>query len=362
MFNRVLGNVCFNQSVVVKNYEYFSNYCCNGLCRIEVGGKQAELIDYFPGENMDELNLFSGVHYYNDKLIFIPSKAESIYVYGMIEKTFTKIELESKYKLNKYYKGNHKFESSFLINKIIYMFGCTFPGIVKLDLETMKLSYIDICFEGDFSNGFFYKVAKRGDVIWCPCMSFPVVMKYDTSDDSANTIVVETSNSGFSNIELFDENAYITGRGIDSHAIVKLNVITNECKDIVIPETCNCINLLGEIVRAEDQLFFFSEAGEHVYRLCPNDKLSICNTLDPVLSDENTFIIGSKLNGSAIEFFTTKDQQYYTYEFRSEKVIAKTVELVANSEIICKNLLEEVKNQGIIIEGGYLLKDFISAV
>lgn len=362
MSKKVLGNICFNKSILVNGYEYFSNYSGNGICRIKEGENQAELIDIFPDEKIDEVNLFSGIHYYNDNLFFVPSRASNIFIYNLKNGVFSKIRLNNEYQNHKYYKENHKFESSFLIGNNIYMFGCTFPAIVKLNMDTLEVIYIDIGIEGDFSKGFFYKGTIKENIIWCACMSFPVVLRFDTSDDSIKAINIETSNSGFSSIAFIDDCAYITGRGNNANAVVKYCINSNKCKDIIINEKNSANNPFGEIVRYDRRMFIFPEESKHIYFLNSDDKITICGELDSILEEGNSFIIGVQIKESSLEFFTTKNQQHHKYDLQKKITSSKEIELIADDEIRSRYLSKVIRNQRIICEGKYTIKDFISSI
>lgn len=362
MGKRVIGNVCYKQSVYYKNYEYFSQYCGNGLCRRRIGDNQAELISIFPDEKQDEIDLFSAVHLYNDKLYFVPSKARHIGVFDLLDNSISVAVIEKNFENLKYYDERHKFESSYLIDNYLYMIGCTYPGIVKVNLDSMEMETINIDIKGDFGKGYFYKGGIYNGYIWCPCMSMPIILKVNLSDDTLSKKCIKTSVSGFSSIAFDNDYAYLTGRGENPNAIVKYSLVDDISKDILCDEQKEAANPFGEILKCGNRLFAFPEAGSNIYTINADDQITILEEAKSILGAENTFTIGCRLIGTSLEFFTTRDQRHHIYDLMNGVLSSESIDLLADDDVRVRQLSALIKDKPIILEGEYTIGDFISSI
>lgn len=362
MCEKRIGKACFNQSVQFEKLIFFSNYIENGLCCMELNSNSARLIELFPNESLEEINLFSGIHLYDSQLFFVPSKAKNIVGYDLRNKTFSEYSIEELYKDVGWFSDRHKFECSYLIGDALYMIGCTFPGILKFNLLSKKISYLGFEQQGDFEEGYFYKGSLKDGFIWCACMSHPKVLKLNTANDSISIIDIQTKASGFSSLILLNEFIYLTGRGNVSNVIVKYNMSTGETKEIQFEQKEHLLNPLGEIVSHGDELYFFPEADSHIYHLDNDDKLQIVELADSVLEDHSSFTIGCRNIGKHIGFFTTETQMFHEIDPTNGSLDSKEICLMARDSICRKKIVSAMERDGIVNEGKYSVEDFIASI
>lgn len=181
-------------------------------------------------EGVDEQNLsqYFDVCLCGKNLVFIPGWQDSccpiIKVYNTDTQEMKKVQLQEKEKTWNSY-GNSLFTKGIAIGKYAYMFGCSYPAIVRLDSETGEVNYIEdwvhlIDDNGieESLNGFFNirQVVFDGLYLYAACSFINGVIKIDTKTLEYTLNLVECGMNSFFNITKVDENIFAIGcyRGI----------------------------------------------------------------------------------------------------------------------------------------------------
>lgn len=116
-------------------YLWFSNNVFNGLFRMNLITKQIQFVDFFPEESIYLYSAHKKCISYNNKLVFLPARANHIHVYDLVLEKFYTILIEGEKK--------DIVADAVLVDKYIYILpfykGC---DMWKLDMETLQLTRV----------------------------------------------------------------------------------------------------------------------------------------------------------------------------------------------------------------------------
>lgn len=110
----------------------------NGLYKINTKTFKPEFVGRFPNVKVDGQFLFSAPVECNGKLYFSPFNADGIGVYDKRSGEFSFIPLS-----RKLFGHPRKFDTAFVYGNFIFFIGYYIYCIMKLDIETHKITYID---------------------------------------------------------------------------------------------------------------------------------------------------------------------------------------------------------------------------
>lgn len=133
------------ENIVKANGSYwFTSIGYNGLFKLDEGTDTAEFVGCFSGEQ-DAGRLYLDIVQYQDKLFFVPLKADAIAVYCMDTKEFLRIPIqqpsEDMHDGVKYFSSS-KFTFATVWGDNLYLFPSTYPAIIKLNTESYETEYL----------------------------------------------------------------------------------------------------------------------------------------------------------------------------------------------------------------------------
>ena len=107
----------------------------NGICEIDKKTLCGKIIKNFESESLADIDLYSHIEKVRNTLIFTPGMAEKIAVYNLDLQSLSYISLKI---LDRCYKENPfdiKFWNTLQYQSDIYMFGYSYPAIIKIRSE-----------------------------------------------------------------------------------------------------------------------------------------------------------------------------------------------------------------------------------
>lgn len=129
----------FSEDVVkVGNLLYLFGTDINMLYSINLENDEVTFIGKIPEENILKRRLVSKMMYWDNKLYLLPLSSNNIWIYSVLDKTWTKIEIEE-YENN---WANSYFRNAIIYKHHMFIFGGYYPAILILDLEIHKIKYI----------------------------------------------------------------------------------------------------------------------------------------------------------------------------------------------------------------------------
>ena len=144
----------FETFIEAKGYCWFASVFYNGLFRfsalecLEMKNDisvNAEFVGIFPREN-NRQRLWSWIESYDEYLIFVPLCADNITIYNIERNEFITFPIKEPENLTVYtisYNNMAKFSTCIKRDNSIVFLPYTYPAIVVLNFETMKLVYYE---------------------------------------------------------------------------------------------------------------------------------------------------------------------------------------------------------------------------
>lgn len=209
----------------------------NALCEIDLIRNSAKILTTYP------FGAYRGVIKQGTKIYLYPEFANNIAIYDMETGNTRYIPLvEYDHKWNMRQKNIAKFITAYSDGTAIYMLGYSFPVIVKLELETEKLIYIDSCMKeidsatepnswiGYFAEGCLF----HEDRVFIPISSMKGILEIDRNSNEASILTVDTEAEGLIGAAYEDDCIWIAGRGRNSYQLIqyKLDTKENRCIDL----------------------------------------------------------------------------------------------------------------------------------
>ena len=113
----------------------------NGLCSIDLKTNHIKYVSYIESEKPEELNLYSDIIKYDNKLVLTPCDAKEIAIYDLKSNTWEKISIN---KQNNQLGSIEKFLfcKSVVVGDNAYFIPWRFPAILKLNLKTLNITYL----------------------------------------------------------------------------------------------------------------------------------------------------------------------------------------------------------------------------
>lgn len=186
---------------VIDDKLWFSLSQANGLCTFDLKTECFEYISRIPEEDFQKEFLYSDIKLWGDVLVMTPMNAKNIALYNVKTGIFEMVPFDAdvvKRKLD--YLGYGSFYSSKVVKDSAYFIPYYFPAIVKLDLRTERLTYLEnwinkFIDEYDRKYIFFREdiVSDSDDLIFVS-LFYNAIVKCNTNDMSIS--VVEKNRSG----------------------------------------------------------------------------------------------------------------------------------------------------------------------
>ncbi|MBD5529279.1 MAG: hypothetical protein HDR02_12880 [Lachnospiraceae bacterium] len=150
--------IAFHDIAVHENRAWFCNIGYNALFQMDILTGKLKLLDFFPDDNFERLELYAPIAYLDNKLYIGPRNGDHILIYDLEKSSFTTMDID----FEKYGEKNNYniFSHVEVIHKKVYFFPGRFRAIVELDPVSQAISYIDNWYE-ELSEGFFEQEDKR---------------------------------------------------------------------------------------------------------------------------------------------------------------------------------------------------------
>lgn len=128
----------------VVNYENELYFAASDLNRLYKLDKSGEIVEIYEDkrERVISKRLYAKVFNYKDEIIFAPHKSDSILIYHPHEKKWDSIRIVSNNE-----NENGLFQSGTIFEDWLYLLGCQYPAIVKVNLCNYNIEKIWTPFE-----------------------------------------------------------------------------------------------------------------------------------------------------------------------------------------------------------------------
>lgn len=181
-------NYLISKFVVFNGFAYFVPLNFNALIKYDMQQNKTVWMLPLLQENFYALHLYSDIQIYKNRLILTPLHAKNFAVIDLKTQNITYIPIPN-VKNREYVWGN--FSKSYLFEHFLYATGYLFPGIVKLDLDTLKCEVRDewyrniknIMIPKEIKNRIVYDTCRKENSVYILINCSDILIKYDMENE-----------------------------------------------------------------------------------------------------------------------------------------------------------------------------------
>jgi len=225
-------NVCLRE----KNYLWCLSYESTYLYRLDIRSGILDVVVPL----LDETDLrwaFGGILRYKDWLVFLPCVADEVVLYHAENNTVKRIPVpQPQFYINDAEQKN-KFFSGVIQEDFLYLFGCAYPGILKLDLREEKFSVFSEWinefqqYRNNWHDGCFIKGVVRDNIVYLPFSNANAVMKFHLITEETNIVVLGDVKQRYISVEDDGKDLWLIPRESIDGCIVRWNPETGSVEE-----------------------------------------------------------------------------------------------------------------------------------
>ena len=212
----------------------------NGICMIDKKTRRAQICKIFENESFEKEFLYYCVEKVGKYLVFSPCEAEKIAIFDLENDTIIYIPLKKIQCVCKENPNISKFCNILKYQSDVYLLGYSYPAIVKINLESLEVTYITNWVEevensieiGD-SSGYFsdgYVIKNDSALIPIGCMG--AILELDLKNSNTKIRKLNIPMKGIGGISSVDgENIWLVGRVSKTNRVVCWNRQTDNIKE-----------------------------------------------------------------------------------------------------------------------------------
>lgn len=364
----------------IENGFYFSDVEKNALISVDESFEKIDFIRFFENEDLSQDVLYSRVKKCGEKLIFSPHRAKKIAIYDVDNDSIQYFDIPdvSTAKLNEKYDSQVKFNQIVVIENSAYIFGFSYPGIIKYHNGKIKLldEWVQLLNKkiakndtrGYTSEGYVIK----GRQIYVPVGCCPCVLVIDIDTDDVTIKEICCCFDGIGGIALLpDERIALVGRGKNANYVVFWDSEKNICEEFLVSEeNKSCEMPFYNPIVYDNCLFLFPLLGcKCVYKLRLDDLSVEKFPLNKTFNSNDSYAIypwttmGIYVEDCVVRFITGFDLIWHLFDLCTNEI--KDYEI--RHEDICEKYYKDVfkkkvLNNEVIFEDKMPLSIFLKSL
>lgn len=263
---------------------WFAAESFNGLYYMDLKTYQKKLLGVFPNAVKFQFRLYSTIKKYKNKLLCVPMAADNITIYDIDTNQFHELHLRKNAWITDHmFDPLRKFLAVVPYEKWMFIVGCSYPAIIRLDMETEEMVYFTEWVEDlqkfilDKTNVYFrYDTVIQGHTFLIASCIANVVMSFDLQSCKHKFIQIEGCDHGFNGLAFDGENYWLGPRKQDE--IIKWNPAA-EVKTTVLqyPKgygsvNYNCISM----IYFKDEIWFVPGMTNMFLKINPKTNEMVC--------------------------------------------------------------------------------------
>ncbi|MDE5697320.1 MAG: hypothetical protein K2I96_07925 [Lachnospiraceae bacterium] len=328
---------------------WFWWFNANGLCQFDSATKSVDIIAQYENAPNEKRDLYRAIKKIGNKLVLAPRAAKEIAIYDMELKEMRYLGLADVQDCRKEkYDENYKFVVSLRHRNTVYLLGYRYPAIVKIDLETSKVTYLTAWvdeIESRMKNesdmrGYLIHAIASDEEAWIACGNTNALLRLDFKTDEISVIDIPCRMDGFGGIAWANENFWLVGRGKESNIIVRWNARSAETKEIEIfsPAECKKSAPFHPPIVLRNKIMLFPISGKHVYEIDTiAERVTVCTVFDGLFDNEEInfcphAVTGMCRTGEKIWFITGKDLLWNEYDCNTKTISRYEVKAQISTE------------------------------
>ena len=356
---------------------YFCSFRHSKLFRFNLENKSCEMVGAFDDEVNEDL--YISVVEYEERIVFVPEKASRIAVYDMGKKSIDFITFEKP-------KGNHKeryenailFSGGFSYGQYVYLLGFGYPGIIKIDMTTYDLVYINDWVgeverhinEGDYYGYFSCGVCIEKGTAIIPLGCMKGVIKIDLKTDATKVIEIDVPSRAVGGITYFNDSYFVVPRG-ESEFIKSIYVFDEQLKSIkkviALPsenESYTREDPFRELIIYGDALYLLPISANNIYKIEKDTyaltRIEKIKFESPISRGDQPRVMAAKIVDN---HFIMIDQYLKWYDWDLAKDEIDSFECITGEDTVRDDNIRLIKDKNSIIhEERMSLGEYIAAL
>jgi hypothetical protein len=211
----------FDVIAIKDHIGYASDFEKNGLFEVDIESGECKFIKTFPNEDIMVNRLHGHAEWIEGRIYFIPSAGNNISVFYPETTEIETIEIPRIVKKrDDFYNLKLKFVKSIVHNGFLWIIPATYPGILKLNLNTHKISLINNWVPND---GYMFRrgVCVRNNIVYAASGNNNSVLIFDVNSEKGEIVHIGKNNFGMMDMCEFGGDFIMAPR--KQGAVVKWN-------------------------------------------------------------------------------------------------------------------------------------------
>ena len=346
--------IAFENIVKANGSYWFTSIGYNALFKMDEDADKAEFVGCFSKEQ-DARRLYLDIVQYQDKLVFVPLRAEAIALYDMNTGEFSYVPLclpAEDMNTGVAYSADNKFTFAGIWKNNLYLFPATYPAIIKLDMESYEVEYLYepirqlnkrvLTEEGIY----FWKGIIEDNLVKMWCEPAKAIVEFDMNSESLQVCKQLSDIDMYIEVVSDGKNYWLIPREKKAK-LLKLSEDFQIIESILLPEgiTEDGISYLRGVC-LDDYLVVFPGAAEHVMKVSLKDNTAeitrIFDGEEEIKPEEPKawkFFL-AKCIGDEIIAFNQFSSELVTYQVKTGVINRKQITTDVNQKMNAKILLD----------------------
>lgn len=268
----MFGDLWFEDYVKIDTDIWFAAGNYNGLYKFDTTNKKLKRIATFPCESIIKDWAFRKVRLWKEQLVFMPAYADAVYLYDIENAAFDKIDfLEEKELIE--CQAKCKFQCFEIYGDWLYLIGCEYRGIIKVNLTNHQVKKIknipeEILAKAEMGQACFgSEVVVENNIIYIACVSSNKILMLDMSDDSFNVIEVGSNRNKYNGICKIENSYYL--KTYNSDNIVRWQLENGNCTEIALKFDVHFFD--RKLCHTQNYIWVFSYISNEIFRINKNN-------------------------------------------------------------------------------------------
>lgn len=190
---------------------YAAAFETNGLYKVDLESQKCNYIMRFPNEDVGGNRIYGSALYYDSEIYFIPMSGKYISIFNIDQNAIDQVSIPVPLNEFPFYKDNFKFSEAVYYKEYIYIFPFTYPGILKLDVATNKITVLNnwVPREGYFFRG---GMCRDESHVYLPSGINKIILEFNMETEQTVIHQIGMHNNGAMCIHKYEDCYWIVPR------------------------------------------------------------------------------------------------------------------------------------------------------
>ena len=284
--------ICEN-AIEENDLMYFARFHGRGLYSYDKKNKCTKWLGNFPEQPNNAIRLYESLIKINSKIFAFPSYGESIIsIYNIDTNEFETIDIREYIKTNPTNVAYMKFNDCVPYKDYLYIICQSYPAIVKLNIHTYDVEYIDdwVPLVSDKRKKWYFgKGVVREKIVFLPFIEFSAILTMNLETSETQVINLDSELNGFSVlIDGANDDFWLFG-AVEPFAI-NINSkgeVLEKIKLFDLPELRENGTVIDNSIKEGNGCFLFPLSIDHIYYFdFISKKCEICDEFEIIVRRE----------------------------------------------------------------------------